>query len=104
MSIDVFMKILNKTGIEIIGGFVTLAVLIMFADKGLIPESYILLYNFLSIVGIFVLIDIIPIWSMMYLGGWIISIILMFSMGFIDLIELIFYGIIFLVGIYIKFK
>ncbi len=79
---------------EIIGGFVLSSVVMEFAKIGIITPTYLLLFNIINIVGTLVLFYVMPVWSTVYLIGWIVGIWLMISSGLMGWGDLLLYLVI----------
>ena len=65
-------------------------------------EYLVVLFDVVSILAIILLIDKIRFWSIGYLFGWILGVILFYMI--LSPLELLLYGIVFIVALGLKFK
>ena len=77
---------------EILGGFVTSAILDAFFSTGLIPLEYVLLFHLVNVLSTVGLAFAMPYWATTtYSIGWLIGLALMYSSGLVGILEVLVY-------------
>ena len=85
---------LKRSITEIVGGFITSAILYAFIRSGFLTTSAFLLLELVNILGIIVLIYVMPYWGTTYIIGWLVGLVLLFKAGLVNILNFLIFFII----------
>jgi len=82
---------LKRAITEIVGGFITSAIISAFVKSEILDPSFILLFHLLNVILILSLLLKMKYWGTSYLLGWLFGLLLMSQTGLIGTLELLIY-------------
>ena len=82
---------LKRAITEIVGGFITSAIISAFVKSGILDPSFILLFHLLNVIFIISLLLKMKYWGTSYLLGWLFGLLLMSQTGLVGTLELLIY-------------
>ena len=78
---------------EVIGGFVTSAIVYAIASSGLLSPAYLLLFGLINVIGTVTLVYAMPYWGTTYLIGWLFGVGMLLQSGLIGIEAILYIGI-----------
>jgi len=88
---------------EVAGGLIVSVLLSAFASTGLIPSSYLLMFELLNLVLTISFILALPYWGTGYLFGWLFGLAIMSQSGLVGPLDFVLYFVIPLIVLVVRF-
>jgi len=88
---------------EVVGGLIVSVLLSAFVSTGLIPSSYLLMFELVNLALTIGFILALPYWGTGYLFGWLLGLAIMFQSGLVGPLDFVIYFVIPFIVLIVRF-